>query len=64
MKIPENKEVMDTAMFITEVSILKSFAMTTLMFKVVCANNQKAKTPRMIPNSNLSFPLYGTVLIK
>ncbi|HUN04729.1 MAG TPA: hypothetical protein PLS00_17920, partial [Niabella sp.] len=23
-------------------------------------NNQKAKTPRMIPKSNLSFPLYCT----
>ena len=31
--------------------------MSGAMFSVVCANNQNAKTPIIMPNSNLSFPL-------
>ena len=64
IKIPENKEVIDTAMFIIAVSIRRSFTMSTLMFNVVCANSQNAKTPRIMPNRSLSLPLYGTVFIK
>jgi hypothetical protein len=63
INIPENKVAIETAMFINDVSIRRSLAMSTLMFNMVCANSQKANTPRMIPNNNLSFPLYGIVVI-
>jgi hypothetical protein len=57
MKIPENNAVIPTAVFIRLVSSARSFCMSWAMFSVVCANNQNAETPMMMPNSNLSFSL-------
>ena len=56
MKIPENSAVIDTAMFITVVSIPRSSAITGEMFSIVCANSQNASTPKMMPNKTRSFP--------
>src|SRR5688500_8167331 len=56
MKMPENNAVIDTAMFITLVSMPRSSAITGEMFSVVCANSQNARTPKMMPNRTRSFP--------
>ena len=56
MKMPENSAVIDTAMFITLVSIPRSSAITGAMFSVVWANSQNARTPKMMPNRTRSFP--------
>jgi hypothetical protein len=47
---------MDTAMFITFVETSRSAAIAGAMFRVVCANSQKARTPRMMPNRSVSSP--------
>ena len=56
MKMPENKAVMDTAMFMTLVVTTRSAAMAGAMLSVVCAKSQKARTPKMMPKSSLSSP--------
>ena len=56
MKMPENSAVIDTAMFITLVSIPRSAAMVGAMFSVVWANSQKASTPRIMPKRSRSLP--------
>lgn len=56
MKVPENSAVMETAMFMTFVSMPKSPAMTGAMLSGVWANSQKASTPKTMPNNTLSFP--------
>jgi hypothetical protein len=56
MKIPENSAVIETAMFITLISIPRSSAIVEAMFRVVWAKSQKARTPRMIPKRSRSFP--------
>lgn len=59
MKIPENKAVIDTAIFIMLVSTPSSSAMTGAIFNVVWANSQNANTPKIIPKSRRSLPLKG-----
>ena len=56
MKMPENRAVIDTAMFMTLVATLRSAAIAGAMLRVVWANNQKANTPRMMPKRSLSSP--------
>lgn len=56
MKIPEKRAVMDTAMFISVWSTPRSAAMVGAMLRVVWANSQKARMPRMMPYSSLSVP--------
>ena len=58
MKMPENNAVIDTAMFMTLVGTSRSAAIAGAMLRVVCANSQKASTPRMMPTSSLSSPRY------
>jgi len=56
MKIPEKRAVIETAMFITLISMPRSSAIVDAMLSVVWANSQKARTPRMIPNRSRSLP--------
>ena len=56
MKMPENSAVIDTAMFMTLVEMLRSAAIAGAMLRVVWANSQNARTPRMIPKRSLSSP--------
>jgi hypothetical protein len=54
--MPEKSAVIDTAMFITLMSMPRSVAMVEAMFSVVWAKSQKATTPRIIPMRSRSFP--------
>ena len=58
MKMPENSAVMDTAMFMTLVATPRSLAIAGAILRVVCANSQKARTPKMMPKRSLSSPRY------
>src|SRR6186997_3151289 len=58
MKMPENSAVIDTAVFMTLVATPRSAAIAGAIFRVVCANSQKASTPRMMPKRSLSSPRY------
>ena len=60
MNIPENRDVMATAMFIRLASMPRSFCMSGAMLSVVWANSQNAITPMIMPNSSLSLPLKAT----
>jgi hypothetical protein len=57
MKMPEKRAVMDTAMFITLVGTPRSADIAGEMLSTVCANSQKASTPRIMPNSRRSLPV-------
>ena len=56
MKMPEKSAVIETAMFMTVVSTPRSSAITGEIFSVVCANSQKASTPKMMPKRTRSLP--------
>src|SRR5690606_17190367 len=62
MKIPENRAVMATAMFMVSAVTPRSRLMSGAMFRVVWANSQKAMTPMMMPKRSLSLPWYLAVL--
>ena len=57
MNMPENSAVMATAIFIRLASSPRSLCISGAMFSVVWANSQNVSTPKIIPKSNLSFPL-------
>jgi len=56
MKMPENRAVIATAMFIRLLSRPRSFCMSGATFNVVWAKSQKVITPRMMPIRSLSVP--------
>lgn len=60
--MPENRAVMETAIFMMLVSTPRSSAMTGAMFSVVWAKSQNASTPNMMPNKTLSFPTNSLLL--
>jgi hypothetical protein len=56
MKMPEKSAVIETAMFMTLIVMLRSAAIDGAMLRVVWEKSQKASTPRMMPRSSLSSP--------
>jgi hypothetical protein len=55
MKMPENRDVMDTARFPRVRSIPSEPWMPGMTFNRVCANSQKLMTARTMPISHASF---------